>query len=203
MRKHDVILINRHFIPAMEAIAKRGGWCIRFGDTMMKSLPPMKNVIDYAHSSAKSDWMDIFLSSTCRFFLGSNSGMSNVAHVFGIPCAFTNCIPSSVFPYGATSIGIPKLIYPKQSKRFLNFTESLDSPMGKANYFVQDYKRAGIDIVDNSPEDIRDLAMEMLDWLDGSAEYSFDDKKDKSNSRASCGPDTMDMGPPPGKEKTF
>ena len=61
------------YLPAIREITRRGGWVIRVGDAEMGALPPMEHVIDYAHSPAKSDWMDVFLYGGCRFFIGGPS----------------------------------------------------------------------------------------------------------------------------------
>ena len=164
------------YFPAMEAIVERGGWCIRMGDVATKPLPPMKNVIDYAHLGVKSDWMDVFLCASCRFLLGSDSGLSALVSVFGIPCALANLIPLSILPSGHTDIGIPKLLWSCAEQRYLTFKEILDSPMGQANFFADSFEKAGIRIVDNSPDDIRDLALEMLDRTEGRVTYTVADE---------------------------
>jgi len=64
------------YTDAMRAIVARGGWCIRVGDPTMRPLDPIPGVVDYARSSSKSDWMDLFLCARCRFFLGNTSGYS-------------------------------------------------------------------------------------------------------------------------------
>jgi len=173
---HRDVDIYTYFL-AMKAIVDRGGWCIRLGDTAMKPLPPMHNVIDYAHLGVKSDWMDVFLCASGRFLLGSNSGLSVLVSVFGIPCALANIIPLSVLPVQDTDIGIPKLLWSNAEQRYLTFREVLDSPMSKANFFGDMYEKADIKIVDNSPEEIRDLALEMLDRVEGRTTYTSDDER--------------------------
>jgi putative glycosyltransferase (TIGR04372 family) len=164
------------YLPAIEAITKHGGWCIRLGDNTMKPLPPMNKVIDYALLDIKSEWMDVFLCGACRFVLGSNSGLSNVAGAFGVPCALANLIPISVLPVKHSDLGILKLLWSFKDQRYLTFREILDSPIGNANFFAPLFHEAGVKIVDNSPEDIRDLAIEMLERMENSATYTDSDE---------------------------
>ena len=49
------------YFDAFNEITNRGGWVIRIGDKSMTPLPKINQVIDYAISEYKSDWMDIFL----------------------------------------------------------------------------------------------------------------------------------------------
>jgi putative glycosyltransferase (TIGR04372 family) len=173
---HDADVNN--YFPAMEEIVDRGGWIIRIGDPFMKPIPKMKNVIDYAHLDIKSDWMDVFLCASCKFLLGSNSGLSALPSAFGVPCAIANVGGpiSAVLPYGPEDIGIPKFLWSEKEKRYLNFQEILSSPVGD---FPFDYLFSANDIraVENSPEDIKELAIEMLDRLEGKLEYSEEDER--------------------------
>ena len=156
---------------AMEAIADRGGWCIRVGDPTMKKMPPMQNAVDYAHSPLRADWMDLFLFARCRFFLGNSSGPFLAASAFGVPVALANQAPVSVvLPCGKKDIGIPKLIWSLKEQRLLTFPEILGTPIGDMR-FSPDYERAGIKVIDNTPEDIRDLALEQLDRVEGRLTY--------------------------------
>ena len=75
--------------PAIRAITGRGGWVIRMGDASATPLPPMPRAIDYAHSQARSDWMDIFLIGASRLLVGTNSGPAMAAIAFGTP--FIGC----------------------------------------------------------------------------------------------------------------
>lgn len=168
--------VGNYFL-AIQEIVDRGGWIIRVGDPTMKPIPKIKNVIDYAHLDMKSDWMDVFLCASCKFFLGSNSGLASLATVFGVPSVVPNIAGpfSGVLPYGPQDIGIPKLFWSLEEKRYLSFKEILSSPIGN---FSWDYLFASYNIqaVENSPEDIREVAIEMLDRLEGKLQYSQDDE---------------------------
>ncbi len=169
--------VDSYFL-AMQEIVARGGWVVRVGDPTMKPIPKMKNVIDYAHLGVKSDWIDVFLCASCRFFLGSNSGLSNLASVFGVASGITNIAGpvSAVFPYGPQDIGIPKLIWSKKEKRYLGFKEILTSAIGNFRTDLL-FAKYNIRVIDNSPEDIRDVALEVLERLEGKISYSEEDEK--------------------------
>lgn len=163
------------YLLAIKTIVDRGGWVIRVGDSSMKPLPPMKQVIDYARSNAKSDWMDVFLCASCRFFLGTNSGLNCVAWVFGVPCALTNMWPISARGVQGQDLFIPKLGWSETEGRYLSFEEA----MGPRFFFNLNSKLLyswGIKVIDNTPEEINELVLEMLDRLEGKLEYSEEDE---------------------------
>jgi putative glycosyltransferase (TIGR04372 family) len=161
---------------AMQAIVARGGWCVRMGDPTMSPIPPMPGVIDYAHSPLRSDRMDVFLCARARFLLGSASGLCMVASVFGVPCAIANqSLPTVAFQYGPADLVIPKLVR-LGSGRPLTLTEILRGPLGNAR-FAHCLELAGAVTEDNDPPDIRALALEMLDELDGTFRETDEDRQ--------------------------
>ena len=153
-------------IPVICEIRRRGGWVIRMGDPTMQKLPPMEGVIDYAHSSYRSDWMDIFLCAENKFFLGNSSGLSILATVFGVPCALANMVPTSHLGFSAFDLSIPKLIWSKKKNRYLSFHEIFTSEISNFR-LAKLFEYADLVPEENSSEDILDFTTEMLDKLEG------------------------------------
>jgi putative glycosyltransferase (TIGR04372 family) len=81
-----------NYISAIEYVIGLGGKVIRLGGARAPDLPVMDGLIDYARSIYKSELLDLWLIRNCRFFIGTTSGLTNVAISFGIPCALVNCI---------------------------------------------------------------------------------------------------------------
>jgi putative glycosyltransferase (TIGR04372 family) len=153
------------YFQATEEVVDRGGWVVRVGDPSMKALPSSDHVIDYVHSDVRSDWMDVFCMSQCRFFLGSGSGPYGVAFTFGAPCVVANLIPIGA-PYSKRDLWIPKLYWSIDENRYLTFEEILRSPLSSL-WREEDFTERGLELQNNSPEEIRDLAVEMMDRLEG------------------------------------
>lgn len=158
---------------AFEEIVNRGGWVIRIGDTSMKSLRDapsisgMPQVIDYAHHPLKSARLDIVLCAMARFILGNTSGVALVGSVFGTPCALTNMVPLAAIGVSPLDLSIPKLHWSVAENRYLSFAEIFNSRMSQSQY-NSEFVSFGIRLDENSPEEIRDLAIEMLASLDSS-----------------------------------
>ncbi len=163
------------YLPAIEEITRRGGWVMRLGDASMTPLPRMERVVDYALSDAKSDWMDVYLTGSCRFVLGASSGISLVASMFGVPISAANFFPMGERLHSSKDVWIPKLVRERESGRILSFDECLSMPLA-LTYDAQRLPAQGLDTVDSAPEDILSLAIEMLDRTDGSALYSAEEE---------------------------
>ncbi len=77
---------------AIEYITRQGGWVIKLGGADSPKLPKMARLIDYGRSKFKSEIMDLHLIRHARLFIGTTSGLTNVAISFDVPCALVNCI---------------------------------------------------------------------------------------------------------------
>lgn len=165
------------YISAIKAVTDAGGWVVRMGDPSMNPLPQMPQVIDYAHSHAKSDWMDVFLCAQCRFFIGTSSGLFNFAMGFGKPIVMTNLLPAySAYFLTSNDLFIPRICWSKEKHRFLSFAELISPPVGTAA--VQcNYDHQNIKIIENSEEEIKDIVEEMLERCNGRLTYSEEEEE--------------------------
>lgn len=168
------------YIPAIKAITDAGGYVFRMGDSSMKPLPEMPNVVDYAISPYKSDWMDVFLWACCRFFVGTNSGPNVIPPSFGVPQLWTNAAPFA--PCSITfhnSLMLPKLWYSQTKQRLLTFSEILSCPAGWC-----ERRTIGDDLVlvDNSAEELEAGVKEILELTkDGIQEHQYEIVRDPLN----------------------
>jgi putative glycosyltransferase (TIGR04372 family) len=152
---------------AINWLIERGLFCIRVGDATMRPIGLKHGMIDYALSPYKSDWMDIYLSAKCKFFIGTNSGPIALAAIMGTPLACVNMAPMvTTFPWGPKDIGIPKLYRDIVTGRLISFKEIFSN--GSANFkYAEQFKSANIELIENSPEEILDLVREQYNINNG------------------------------------
>lgn len=170
-------------LKAAEYIANQGGFAVRVGSVIEKPLPAKRHprIIDYA-ADFRSDFMDVFLAANCKFFIGHNSGIILMSQIFNVPTAQVNLIPFSHVPLASRDIYIPKKMWCRKRKRILTFKEIIKNCMDYDK--SEQYKNAGIAVIENDPDDILDLTIEMNERLDGKFRYSAEDKKLQNNFRA-------------------
>ena len=154
------------YLDAIQAITRAGGWVIRMGDPTMKPLPPMERVWDYARSPERSERMDVFLLSSCRFFVGTNSGVSYVPPVFGRPCLYTNWCALDHRPWWSDNLLIHKNIRKRGSGDLLPYSQLIPPPFGHVES-VEFFHRNGLDLVENSPEELMEAVEEMIQKVEG------------------------------------
>jgi putative glycosyltransferase (TIGR04372 family) len=79
-------------LDAIRFITAQGGWVIKLGGPNSPRLPQLERTIDYALSGFRTDLLDLHLIRHARAFIGTTSGLTNVAISFGIPSAIVNAI---------------------------------------------------------------------------------------------------------------
>lgn len=171
------------FGQAIAEIVARGGWVIRMGDATMDPIASQPRVIDYARSAEKSAQLDLALAAGCRFFLGSASGLVNLAQMFGRPAVTVNMAPLA----GAYTLGLDDLAIPQRlqdaSGRFLPLAEIMTSPV--ANYRrTGEFTERGLTHVPNTAEEIRAVVLEMLERLEGTFIETEEDVRRQDGFRA-------------------
>ena len=154
---------------AMKYVASQGGYAVRMGSAVDKQMPDLGNsrIIDYA-TKFRSDFGDIFLLGTCRFFLASGGGLTMVPYAFNVPVVNANEHAFGIAaPLGEKDLCLPKPVWSYSLGRSLSLPEFLGSHACFAtnkNYFDE----AGLEMGENSPEDVLAVTQEMLSRLDGS-----------------------------------
>ncbi len=168
------------YLSVIELIVRRGGWVVRVGDPSMPPLPPTRGVVDYARGPHKTEWLDVFLIAACRFFIGVASGLSQIPVTFGIPSLFTNWMSNALPVNSRHDLFIPKRVWSDRQNRLLTFEEWLN-PINRSHYIAAtEMRRAGLRECDNTPEELHEAVMEMLDRLDSLARYdrADDDRRE-------------------------
>lgn len=166
---HDYRNSNIHnYESSISYLAKNQITTIRMGK--LATTPFIyPGCIDYAFLY-QEDLLDLYLLHKCKFFLGTTSGFWQVVQLFGVPCAIVNAIPIIMGSEGCTFIKedliIPKKLWDKNQKRYLNFYESFTIDM-LCNYKSNKYQEYNIEPVENTSEEILDLVIEMNEKLDG------------------------------------
>lgn len=154
------------YLPAMETLAQKGRFSLRMGSVVNAPLIARNpKIIDYA-TRFRSDFGDIYLSARCRFFLGSEGGLFSVAAIFNVPAALANLIPIGYAPVGKEDLFILKTFREAKTGRPVPFRE-LVRMGGDRWQRLEQFRSAGLDVVNNTAAEIAALAEEMDARLDG------------------------------------
>jgi putative glycosyltransferase (TIGR04372 family) len=139
------------YLPAIEWLNDNGVWVIRMGKAMRKPLrSKSRKAIDYAFDENNSDLLDIWLFANCSGCITTTSGPDMVSAVYGKPLLCVNASPLGLLFTMFNSIWVPKNLYWEDSGLSLDLKDYLE------NTYLQteEYRKAGIRIVDLTPQEI-------------------------------------------------
>ena len=155
----------QNYMLAAEMLAERGYFVIRMGKKMNNPINiKHPRIIDYAFSNIKNDFMDIYLMAHCNFCITSGTGLDAVADIFRRPICQTNILPIAYHStFSNRYINITRHHIDSSSNRELSLSEifsynSGDSALDKSNT---------LNYIENTPEEISDVCIEMVERLNG------------------------------------
>ena len=159
------------YVLAAEELARREYYVFRMGKNVLKPLKSSNpKVIDYANSEMSNDFMDIYLSAKCYFFISPGSGMDGVSIIFSRPVAYIGHVPFGNFARkwnnNKKTLVLTKHHINKKNQQELTISEIFSANVALA-YTSGEYKLNDVELKENSPEEIRDLVIEMDERLNG------------------------------------
>lgn len=162
--------IDTYRIAAKEII-NAGGWVIRMGSCVEKSMKvDHPKFIDYSSLDCRCDFLDVYITSKARFFVGTTSGASDLSVLFDIPFVGVNYMPIGYSPFAKNSIFISKRVYHNQSNVQVSHKEQLTAfvlhQVGAGRTPDDILRKLKWRIENNTEEEIKDIVLEMLDRLD-------------------------------------
>ena len=157
-----------NYYLAAEELTKMGYFVIRMGakvNNKMLSDNPM--IIDYATNGMRTEFLDIYLGAYCEFCITTSTGWDAIPMIFRRPLCFVGFSPVGHYPgFLKRSIGIFKHHVLVQENRELTLDEIFMLGVGYC-LATEDYSKKAVQLVENSPEEIRDLVIEMVERLNG------------------------------------
>jgi len=168
----------KNYLLAADELTNREHIVIRMGAFVENELNTNNpKIIDYAYKGYRTDLLDIYISAKCHFFISGNCGLDSVPIIFRRPVVFVNYVPIElVRGWYQNSLIIFKKHWLIVEKRFMTFREIIESGAGKL-YYAELFKEQGIELIENTPEEIRDVAMEMDERLNGTWETTEEDEE--------------------------
>ena len=167
----------KNFILAAKELADRGYFVIRMGAIVreaMKTTHP--RIYDYAVNGMRSDFMDIYIGANCEFCISVSTGFDAVPLIFRRPIVHVNLVPlGRFFTFRTQSLGITKHYYAAAEHRELVLSEIFIHGVG---FFLHtsDYASKGVELIENTTEEIRDVVIEMAERLNGTWQPHEDDE---------------------------
>lgn len=157
-----------NYVLAAEALAERGYYVVRMGAVVKAAMPTTHpRIIDYAVNGRRTDFMDVYLGAKCTFCISTGTGWDYIPGIFRRPVVYVNFLPLGELPtFRTTTLTLTKTHWLAHEQRRLTLTEIFDADVA-VSLRSSDFESRGVTLLENSPEEIRDVVMEMADRLEG------------------------------------
>ena len=132
------------------------------------------SIFDYSNSKIRSDFLDIFIISRCKFFIRT-SGLGGVAVLFRKPVLHLNAHLGLFTTSTKKNLLLPKNFYSKNDKRKLFLSEIFDKGFA-FDYDEYSLKKENI-LLEESSEDVLNATKEIYEIVENKREYSETEKK--------------------------
>jgi putative glycosyltransferase (TIGR04372 family) len=156
-----------NYILAAEELAKRGYFVFRMGKAVSKPLKSNNHkIIDYANSNLRNDFLDIYIGAKCIFCVSASSGFEAVPVIFRKPLVHIVIPLLDAKTWGEKNLILTKHHYSKKRKKELTLSEIAKTDVSgyESN---KEFEEGDIELIENSPEEIRDVVIEAVDRLEG------------------------------------
>jgi len=166
-----------NYILAAEELTKRGYYIFRMGVVANK---PFKSnnpkIIDYVNSNLRSDFMDVYLGAKCTFCISTGYGFDELPYIFRRPIAYLTIPLGTLYSYSEKFLLLTKHHILKKEKRRLSLSEIFSYGVAYA-MDTKIFRQKGIELVDNTPNEIKDMAIEMAENLETKKKLNPEDDK--------------------------
>ena len=160
---------SKSYISTLKHITGQGGWVVKMGGPKSPILPPLPGVVDYARDPGRADILDLYLIRHASYFIGTTSGLTNVAVSFGVPCALVNCITIDAQLWGKAVRFVSKRVH-LRGGRMLKQRETTSSPWRWRVFSAESIARHNAIAENNDDDDILETVKEVECLARGVAE---------------------------------
>ncbi len=157
----------KNYNLAIDALIERGWWVFRIGD---KTSPPLEHpseqAVDIPHRAGHANWMDVYMCGRCDFGIVQLSGPEVIVRGFRKPMLLANVVPDLARDPFPRELWLMKRFVSKETGEDMTYEAYLEKGAPLLTMSDQ-YEQAGIEVIENTPEELRDATLDMLRCLDG------------------------------------
>jgi len=169
----------KNYEMAISELINRDYWIVQFGTDDQNIVFHHPKVIQIPSSNSMSVYLTPYVIANAEIFITSNSGPTHIAPLFNTPVLQTNVIAlgKNICSLTGKSLHLPKKW--KRAGSFLSLNELLNSPEGYSDTGIRYLNKKGIELIENSPTEIYEGVLDILNHLKTSKEFLYKEQIDK------------------------
>jgi putative glycosyltransferase (TIGR04372 family) len=167
-----------NYLEAAEELSKLGYFIVRMGEVAKEKFESNNpKIIDYANNVNRSPFLDIYLGYKCIFTISTSSGWDAVpSHLFKKPMLYTNYSPIILMSSFSKKYLITiKKYFDLNNNKILNFSEIYSRNLFYLTKDI-DYNYNNIKLIENTPEEIKNAALDMHNLITNKLILSTEDQ---------------------------
>jgi len=126
------------------------------------------DIVDYATSGDRSDFLDIYLISKCEFIVSDSTGNTATANLFRKPCLTVNeFTPHSLEHHPEKLMILPKKIKNLHTGKLISFEEAYKKKFNYIKSYSQ-FNELGYEVIENSEFEIKKATESFFDLINNS-----------------------------------
>lgn len=172
-----------NFRSACKFLAKKNIYVFRMGSKVEKKISFSDNkIIDYATNGMRTDFLDLFLSSECLFWISTGSGIDQMSKLFRKPHLNVNQVPvGHTATYQKKSLIIFKHFFDKKTNNKLNI-DMLSQKDLCFSTTAEEFENKNVIIKENNLEELEVATEEMLFRINNDFWDMWNETKDKQKN---------------------
>ena len=168
------------FIKSIKFLADNDYIVFRMGKNMKNKLNlDHPNVVDYAFSNYRSDFMDFYLASNCDICISTDTGMDIISDVHKVPMGIIQFPISWIRSQRPNVLTLPRLIKNKTTDKILTLNEIFKNKVA-SNRDNRILINKNLELVDFDEDEILLFVKEVYERKQG---IFTEDRIDKSNQK--------------------
>ena len=130
------------------------------------------NIIDYATSFDRSDFLDVYLTSKCEFMISSESGINELAVLFRKPRLVVDHYYCGAYEkYASRVIVLPKKFKNLNTENIISFDEAYKKKLNHVRT-PSDVRELGYEVLDNSKYEIKEATESMFSLINNDLNFN-------------------------------
>ena len=160
-------------ILGINFLVSKGFKAIRMGKNEKKKINfSGSNIIDYATSFDRSDFLDVYLTSKCEFMISSESGINELAVLFRKPRLVVDHYYCGAYEkYASRVIVLPKKFKNLNTENIISFDEAYKKKLNHVRT-PSDVRELGYEVLDNSKYEIKEATESMFSLINNDLNFN-------------------------------
>ena len=161
---------------SVEHMISKGFKAVRLGKGHSSKIEwNNKKIIDFSYDNQRSDFLDLYLMSKCKFMISSGGGIIYMAQLMRKKALMVSYFQFDALHHHSMKYApmiLPKKFFSRNNNRFISYKEVFEKKLTHINVY-NELKKKGYDLIENTDDEIKEATINMNNLLDNKLDLKF------------------------------